>query len=202
MSVLFTGNLSNLSLEFYNRITPTEKCVLFFDKDAKHYREKNLVTYVKNKNVEDDIMHIFSTFDFSTVVYVSSTIDGNIKVFNELEHLESILYACRKYKVSHFIYITSNDLIGYDSDKVDLVSRAALMSACENMCKEFALERICHFKIIKIPYLYNLKENNNRLTHYIERAIVKGKIIFRGTKNKQIDFLCDEDLGKLIDGCS
>ena len=107
MDILFAGNTAAVSEGFYNAIEKEYRCIVLNGSCAKDKLKKKNILFFKSEN-DEDTEHIFRSFNFETVVFFSQVLDGEKKIFDELEKLEYILYLCRKRNISNFIYITGN----------------------------------------------------------------------------------------------
>lgn len=198
MDVLFTGNLKIVSSSFFAHIGKEYRCVVFGKKEELGIKGKNIVSYHREGEADEEIASVFTAFDFGTVLYFSCTLDGNKKVFDELEKLENILYLCRKNLVKNFIYVTSNDLFGEAKDDGLKTSHFILKDACESLCRNYSDKFGIFVQILKVPYLYQLECGRNWLSRWLSSAMADKKVKFPGEKSFRTDFLCDEDLGELL----
>lgn len=107
MDILFAGNTAAVSEGFYNAIEKEYRCIVLNESCTKDKLKKKNILFFKSEN-DEDTEHIFRSFNFETVVFFSQVLDGEKKIFDELEKLEYILYLCRKRNISSFIYITGN----------------------------------------------------------------------------------------------
>lgn len=110
MKVLLTGNMSQISNLFISKLAEGYKCIIYNDKENYEFSGKNVINYCQQARDEEDMERIFSAHNFETVLFFSYALDGGLKVYDELEKLENVILESRKYKVKHFIYITTNDL--------------------------------------------------------------------------------------------
>lgn len=197
MNVLLTGNVSLLSEEMLDKLSETYQCVVCDNKNKKLSRKRKLI-YYNLEEQQDEMDKLFATFDFEAVIFVSYTVDGAVKVFDELEKLENTIYASRRGNVKYFIYITSNDLVGQNQGGAIRISREVLMRACDDLCTAFSEGKVMHFTTMKVPYVYALHNGENQLYRWIHDAVYEHKVCFRGHDFTETDFLCDLDLGELI----
>jgi len=197
MDILYTGNVKLISQNFFDALSTENKNVIFSEKDKLKFSGKNIVVFDRGSE-ENQLRDVYTTFNFETVVYFSYALDGEVRVFDELEKLESNLYFCRRNKVKNFIYITTNDLKKDEIAKPLETSRDILMGACEQLCQASSAENSTNFIVIRAPYIYSTKKADNQLYSWAKEAVKKKHIEFRGTSGDTTDFLCDEDLGVLI----
>lgn len=197
MDVLFTGNLSLISKALFDRLGKEHRCVVFCEQEKLDIKGKNIVSYTR-KVTEDDFAHVFTAFNFETVLYFSQALDGAKKIFDELERLEQALYQCRKNKVEHFVYVTGNTLPERGMSDEQKSSYYILKDACEELCKSFAQNYGIKVQILQVPYLYQMDGGDCQLTRWCTEVLEKGKIQFPEHKSYRTDFLCDEDLGELL----
>lgn len=198
MNVLLMGNLELISTMFLSKLEEDYKCIIYDEREDSDLKGKGVINYLKEGTGDEELLKVFAAFDFETVIFFSSALDGAVKVYDELEKVESVICASRKYKVKHFIYITSNDLYMEGRSRFEGKSREILLHACEDLCTTFADEERMNFLVLKIPYLYNLKNQTNQLARWIEEANKGKELEIRGTEYHETDFLCDEDLGELV----
>ena len=197
MDVLFTGNLKLASERFYRKIGKEYRCVVFSEKEKIEVTAKNVV-YPHGYEGDDEISHVFAAFNFETVVYFSYAIDGERKVFDELEKLENALNLSRKYNIKYFIYITSNEMPISKESNQTMESHYILREACELLCSSFSESSGITIDILKVPYIFQTKAGSCRLHSWYNTAVESGKICFPANADRMTDFLCDEDLGELI----
>lgn len=194
MDILLTGNLKQLSNAMLSRLEEDYKCVIFGENQKEALHGKNIISFLN-----EDVSRVYSTYNFDTVIFFSYALDGAVKVFDELEKLESTIHDCKKYQIKNFIYITTNDLVESETrEDISNSSRYILMHACEKLCDVFSQNHVMKFTILRIPYLYNMNCAGNQLYTWLEDAITKQKIVMRTSDYQETDFLCDEDLGELL----
>ncbi len=194
--VLFIGNLSPISDDFFKEISEDTNCVVFSDKNLNVSKKRNVSVHKKEKNTEQ--MHaLFEVNNFKTVVFFSQTLDGKYTFFDELERLEEILYVCGRHRVTNFIYVTTNAL-SEDYRKGKETSRTILVKACQRLCEVFAQDESIHIELLRVPYIYSMQATDNTLSGWIEEAIQDKQVVVYGIQGSITDFLCDKDLGNLI----
>ena len=152
MDILFAGNTTAVSEGFYDAIDKEYRCVVLNNNLTQDKIKKDNIIFMKNGS-DDDTDNIFQSFNFETVVFFSQVLDGEKKIFDELEKLEYILYLCRKRNVSSFMYITGNRKASDEEDGE--ASRAVLLNACEQLCKKAAAKSGINVQLLRTPYLYH-----------------------------------------------
>lgn len=198
MEILCTGNVTFLSKRFFKKIGEDYKCVVYAEETSEISREKNLIVYPYENNLEE-AQGIFASFNFNTVLYFSHTADGTVKTSGELEKLESSLYLAEKNGVERFIYITTND--GTDEKKKHAwkaVGRSIMMRTCQELCQAYGEGSGMQMFVLKVPYIYSVEGKECSLTAWLEAALEHSAVSFHGSADTTTDFLCDEDLGELI----
>lgn len=198
MNVLFMGNLKLISMQMLSRFEEDYKCVIYDEREESNLQGKNITNYIKEKTDEEEVSRVFATFDFDTVIFFSSAIDGAIKVFDELEKLESAIHESRKYRVNQFIYVTTNDLYTPGRNEMIGKSRETLLETCDHLCQLYAEEHRMKFVVLKVPYLYSMESKENQLMKWIKEGNRGKKVKLRGAQYVETDFLCEEDLGELL----
>ncbi len=203
MNILLMGNLRQISTGFLTQIEKDNKCIIYDGQEESSLKGRNVIHYIKEGTDDEEILKVFAAFDFDFVIFFSGALDGAIKIYDELEKVESAVYAGRKSKVGHFIYVTTNDLSAIEnsqseSHKFDAKSRQVLLRSCEELFLSFAEEGRMKFLVLKIPYLYNMENQTCQLTDWICSGNRGEEIKLRGSGYQETDFLCDEDLGGLL----
>ncbi|MBR5565524.1 MAG: NAD(P)-dependent oxidoreductase [Roseburia sp.] len=198
MNVLFMGNLKLISMKLISRFVEDYRCVVYDERKASKLQGKNVINYMKEKADDEELSKLFATFDFESVIFFSGALDGAIRVFDELEKLESAIHESRKYRVKQFIYVTTNDLYTPERNQLFGKSRETLLETCEHLCKVYAEEQNMKFVILKVPYLYSMESKENQLMRWIDDGNHQKKVKLRGLPYIETDFLCEEDLGELL----
>lgn len=198
MNVLFMGNLKLISKQLFSRFEEDYKCIIYDEREENNLQGKNIINYIKENTDDEELPKVFATFDFDTVVFFSGALDGAIKVFDELEKLESAIHESRKYRVKQFIYITTNDLYTPGRNSMIGKSRETLLNTCDYLCGLYAEEQRMKFVVLKVPYLYSMESKDNQLMKWIQDGNRSKKVKLRGSKYVETDFLCEEDLGELL----
>ena len=195
VDILFAGNTMAVSEEFYKHVGEEYRMVILKNDFVKEKQRKKNLLYFKN-SCEEDTERIFRTFDFEAVVFFSQVLDGEKKIFDELEKLEYILYLCRKKKVKSFIYITGNRGAG---DKEDgEASRVILLNACEQLCRKAADNDGINVQLIRVPYLYHCTVKTSHVGRWLFAALSKRRVELPGYQETMTDFVREDDLAELI----
>lgn len=198
MNVLFMGNLKLISMQMLSKFEEDYKCIIYDERETHELKGKNIINYLKEGTSDEELSKVFATFDFDTVIFFSSAIDGAVKVFDELEKLESVIHESRKYNVKQFIYITTNDLYAEGRNPMRGRSRETLLKTCDHLCQLYAEENRMKFLVLKIPYLYSMESKDNQLMRWIIDGNRGKKVKIRGSQYSETDFLCEEDLAELL----
>lgn len=198
MNVLFMGNLKLISRQMLSKFEEDYKCIIYDERETHKLKGKNIINYLKEGTSDEELSKVFATFDFDTVIFFSSAIDGAVKVFDELEKLESVIHESRKYNVKQFIYITTNDLYAEGRNPMRGRSRETLLKTCDHLCQLYAEENRTKFLVLKIPYLYSMESKDNQLMRWIIDGNRGKKLKIRGSQYSETDFLCEEELAELL----
>ena len=190
--ILMTGNTKLVTDLLLKEIDEGRKIVLCGETPVKSKDDKRVVVYPFSEN-DNEYRGIFQSFNFDMVVYFSRVLDGQKRLYDELENLENALYSAVVSGIKHFIYLTTND---YANQKV--TTRTRLLRTCEDICKQFVDENDISVLVLRVPYIYAMTETDCRLVHMIKDAKTKGIIHMDGGREQLIDFINDEDLGRLL----
>ncbi|MCR4897520.1 MAG: NAD(P)-dependent oxidoreductase [Lachnospiraceae bacterium] len=197
MNVLLTGNTDLLSRKFTERLSQDYKCILSKEHMAPGIGGKNISTYPAGG--EEEEVAVYAAFRPEAVVFFSHALDGAVKVFDELEDLESNLYQARRSGVKHFIYVATNDYEYYDVSVMDgTPSRQVLLKACEELCKTFTEKYEMRITILHVPFIYGTERSGCRIWYLIDKAVSGERLSFRGAAEDVTDYLNDEDLAELL----
>ncbi|MDD3240066.1 MAG: hypothetical protein PHW47_08295 [Lachnospira sp.] len=198
MDILYTGNLTLLSDQLFHCMDNHNRCVLYDENLKGKIKDNHIDACFLNEDRDDNIMsQIFGTYEFKTVVFLSHGLDGTLKVFDELEKIENIIYQSRVHRVENFIYICSNDLIN-DNPHVDAGSRKIVMDACRKLCLETAGSCGINFTLLYVPYIYGGGKADNQLNRWIRSAVDHKKLNVLGAAAAETDFIYETDLGELL----
>ena len=195
MDILFAGNTTAVSEGFYDAIDKEYRCVVLDNKLTQDKIKKDNIIFMKNGS-DDDTDNIFQSFNFEAVVFFSQVLDGEKKIFDELEKLEYILYLCRKRNVSSFMYITGNRKASDEEDGE--ASRAVLLNACEQLCKKAAAKSGINVQLLRTPYLYHTVIKTSHAGRWLNTVIEGEKLILPGYEETQTDFIREDDLAVLL----
>lgn len=184
-----------MSEGFYNAIDREYRCVVLNSDIAQDKIKKNNIIFFRS-GTDDDTEKIFQSFNFEMVVFFSQVLDGEKKIFDELEKLEYILYLCRKRNIKSFVYITGNTAL--DDDKNGEASRGVLLNACEQLCKKAAQKDGINVQLLRTPYLYHTVIKTSHVGRWLYTVLDKKKLILPGYENTQTDFIREDDLAGLL----
>ena len=195
MDILFAGNTAAVSEGFYNAMEKEYRCVVLNGSCTKDKLKKKNILFFKSEN-DEDTEHIFRSFNFETVVFFSQVLDGEKKIFDELEKLEYILYLCRKRNISSFIYITGNRL--QEDRKKGEMSREVLLAACEQLCRKAAQVQGMRVQLLRVPYLYHTVIKTSHAGRWLDTVLSGKQLVLPGYESTQTDFLREDDLALLL----
>lgn len=190
--ILLIGNIKLVSNEMLGKFEEKQKVILCGEPSVQEFAQKNVVLYPFRED-DKEYNGIYKSYGFDTVVYFSRVLDGQKRLYNELESLENALYSASLSNVKNFIYLTTNDY----SDEVSS-TRTRMLKTCEDICKQFVDERNISVTILRVPYLYSTEETASNLISVIKSAREENAIKLDGTKQQVTDLLNVEDLGTLI----
>lgn len=195
MDILFAGNTAAVSEGFYNAIGKEYRCIVLNGSCTKDKLKKKNIRFFKTER-DEDTEHVFRSFNFGTVVFFSQVLDGEKKIFDELEKLEYILYLCRKKGVKNFIYITGNRTL--QDKKNGEMSREVLLNACEQLCRRAAHTEGLLVQLLRIPYLYHTVIKTSHAGRWLDTALSGKLLVLPGYENTETDFLREDDLALLL----
>lgn len=186
-----------MSDAFFDTFLKEHHCVAArsVDTDMASGRKLSVHRYYDLSELED----IFVAYHFDAILFFSYDLDGGMDVYKELERLEFTLTLARKYDVKMFLYVSSNELENRGEAAV-LEGRARYIVnvACEELCRVF--QKSCGIKtrIIRLPYIYTKTPSECRACYLMRLAKKEGEIILRADPDREIDAVCDEDLGAFL----
>lgn len=181
MNILITGNLKQISSSAMHKLTAGNIILV------QEGEETVQLAMADPKN------------QINTVVFFSHALDGEVKMYDEFEKLEQVVYGCKKYDIKNFIYVTTNDSIllervyesGYNS-------RYVILQACRQLLENYSEQNHIHFSLLYLPYLYSIESEDNQLFRTIRQAVESKRAEFRGTDYQETDYVCDEDVFALL----
>ncbi len=191
--ILLTGNIKCVTNTMLEQFEGKQKIVLCGETSVAEFKDKRVVTYPYRES-DSEYRGIFRSYNFETVIYFSRVLDGQKRLYDEVENLENALYSAALSGVEHFIYLTTNDYAA----QIDS-TRTKLLKTCEDICKQFVDERNISVLVLRIPYLFTMEETDCNLTRTAKRAFEENEIILDGTRDWVVDYICDEDLGNLLE---
>lgn len=190
--ILFIGNIKTVTNGMLNAFSKNQKIVLCGETYVKDFANKRVKTYPFQES-DKEYRGIFQSYNFSTVFYFSRVLDGNKRLYDEMENLENALYCAVLNGVKNFVYLTTND---YGEMKKG--NRERLLETCETICQNFVDEKGINVLVLRVPYIYSMEENGANLSRVIKTAIQENKIVLDGSSHQITDFINDEDLGNLF----
>lgn len=190
--VLFTGNIKSVTNGMLNAFQKNQKIVLCGEISVKKIQNKKIAVYPFRED-DKEYRGIFQSYNFSTVIYFSKVLDGQKRLYDEMETLENALYSSVLNGVETFIYVTTND---YNDDQSG--NRSRLLQTCEAICQNFVDEKGINVLILRVPYIYSIEESDSNLAGAIKNAMKENEVVVDGEPNQMTDFINDEDLGNLL----
>lgn len=190
--ILMTGNTKFITDFMLNEIDEGRKIVICGETAVKNKENQRVTIYPFCEN-DKEYRGIFQSFNFDMVVYLSKVLDGQKRLYDELENLENALYSAVLSGIKHFIYLTTNDYVNQE-----MTTRTRLLRTCDDICKQFVDENDISVLILRVPYIYSMAETDCKIVNTIKSAKSKGTIYIDGGREQLIDFINDEDLGRLI----
>lgn len=190
--ILLTGNIKYVTNTMIEQFAGRQKIVLCGETSGKEFKDKRVETYPYRES-DGEYRGIFRSYNFKTVVYFSKVLDGQKRLYDELENMENALYSAALSGVENFIYLTTNDYAGQAD-----TTRTKMLKTCEDICRQFVDERNISVLVLRVPYLYTIEETDCRLIRIAKNAYENGEIVLDGTRDRIVDYICDEDLGTLL----
>lgn len=186
-----------MSDRFFDAFLQEHHCVAArsVDTDMKSGRKLSVHRYYNLEELGD----IFAAYHFDAILFFSYDLDGGLDVYKELERLETTLMLAQKHDVKMFFYITSNELENRD-DTVVLEGRARhiVNASCEELCAVFQKNCGIKTRIVRLPYIYTKDPSDCRVCYLMRLARKKKEVILRADPEREIDVICDEDLGTFL----
>lgn len=197
MEVLFLGNLKLVSPRFFDMFTREHDCVAI--KRANTYMRpgEGLKVYESHNKKEFDNLMVAHHFD--AIIFFAYNLDNSSDVNMEFEHLRDILSLAKKYETKMFFYVRSNESETIDEGSIlETRTRNIVDGACEELCEAFQQSSDIIMRIIRIPYVFSMEFADNKISYLMKAAIQGHEIVFRADPEREIDAICDEDLGFFI----
>lgn len=190
--ILLTGNIKLVTNAMLAHFDKNQRIILCGDTQGRSYKNPKVVTY-SYQEYDNEYRGIYKSYNIDTVVQFSKVLDGQKRMYDEMENLENALYCSQLGDVKTFIYITSNDYLeGPDT------TRSRLLFSCEEICRRFAEDSGMRVIIFRVPYLFSVELSDCTLSRTIRRGIRERVIELSGSGEAETDFLSDEDLGELL----
>ncbi|MCR5607585.1 MAG: hypothetical protein K6G26_00800 [Lachnospiraceae bacterium] len=164
-------------------------------------KHKNVIKKKIKVNKDIDLCDIISAYDIDSLLYISCSLDGKKRLYNELENLESVLFNSTNSNVKNFFYITTNDYMCNDIDESNdekLSARNVVLNACDELCKTFCAKHNLNMTVLKIPYIFDNAEGKSRINKWIYNAIIKQKVKVSGAKDQVTDFISLKDVASIL----
>lgn len=190
--ILLTGNIFMVTNTLLEKLGDYGKIILCGKIPVAQYNSKKVTTYSYRED-DNEFRGIFKSYNLDTVVYFSQVLDGQKRLYDEVEMLENVLYSSVISDVKNLIYVTTNDY----ADK-NITTRTRLLKACEDICQEFAEKSDMNITLLRVPHLFSLEETEAYVSKTIRKLKTDSVIEISGSKNQVTDFLCDDDLGELL----
>lgn len=192
MDILLTGNIFISTNTLLDKLKDFGKIILCGDGPSVEYKSKKVISY-KYREDDNEFRGIFKSYNLDTVVYFSKVLDGQKRLYDEIEMLENVLYCSRLSGVKKVIYVTTNDYVEGAN-----TTRTRLINACDDICKQFADKNNIDLTLLRVPYLYSVEETDSNLAKILYKAMNDKIIEIPGAGEQFTDFLSDEDLGELL----
>lgn len=190
--ILLTGNTKYVTNAMLAHFGKERRIILCGDMQGRKYKNPKVITYSYHE-YDDEYRGIYKSYNIDTVVQFSKVLDGQKRMYDEIENLENALYCSKLGNVKNFIYITSNDYLEGPG-----TTRSRLLFSCEDICRGYAEDSGMNVIILRVPYLFSVEPSDCTLTRTIRRGLSDKDIELSGSKETVTDFLSDEDLGELL----
>ena len=197
MEVLFLGNLKLVSPRFFDVFTKEHTCVALKRFDS--YMRPGEGVKVYDTYGKEDLDHLMVAHHFDAIIFFAYNLDNSNDVNMEFEHLQDILSVAKKYDTKMFFYVRSNEPENIDEGSVlEARTRNIVDNACEELCAAFQKSSDILMRIIRLPYVYSTEFADNKVSYLMKAAVQGHEIVFRADPEREIDAICDEDLGSFI----
>lgn len=190
--ILLTGNIKFVTNAMIAHFDKSQRIILCGDTQGRKYKNPKVVTYSYHE-YDDEYRGIYKSYNIDTVVQFSKVLDGQKRMYDEMENLENALYCSKMGGANTFIYITSNDYLdGPDT------TRSRLLHYCEDICRRFSEDSGMKVIILRVPYLFSVELYDCTLSRIIRKGIAEKSVELSGSGETETDFLSDEDIGELL----
>lgn len=194
MEILFVGEMSLVSNELFKSIDPSHQIIVYDNNKKSSLKGKDITVFPARKRMLEDL---FESFSFGTVVYLSDSISTEYEYTENLKEIENVLRYSGENGVDHVIMITNNHFGSYIDHETDLKGLAIIQDTMEKMCQSASEQYEMSVQILKVPYIY--KHTKISDSHpFFHQAVYDKKLVLPGSKEQQVDFLCETDLGEML----
>lgn len=190
--ILLTGNISIVTNDMVKELEKNQRVILCGKTSVSEFHSKRVVVYPYRED-DHEYRGIFQSYELETVIYFSKVLDGQKRLYNEIENLENTIYSSNIAGVKHFIYVTTNDYVNQPES-----TRVKLLHTCEDICKQYSDECNIDFVLLRVPHLFSIEKADCYFHKILEKAIYERVLELEGDKGQITDFLSDEDLGELL----
>ncbi|MDD3218032.1 MAG: hypothetical protein PHC41_03680 [Lachnospiraceae bacterium] len=196
MEVLITGNIAMATKEMIKTAFPHDHITLIGEQqDYISPQERQAHEYISISSTP--ARKLLQSNHYSVVVYLSGYLGFHRQDKGEMEDLNSLLDGLvsrsRGYWAPRVIYINSLDAIS-NVETADTV----ILRSCELLCDYYRLKKKMQIRIIRSPYLVQLKDEQDYFHNIFEQFRKKGQISFEESPSQQCALLDQTDLADFL----
>lgn len=212
MNILITGDLTWVTKDFYDTIESKERKMVI--SGNKRLLKNDLTRFFKYdySPLAKEFTQIFRNYNFTVVIFISGSMDGELQRYGENNELEAVLKLCDEYHVEKVIYVTTTEVYAEDIKNAITVnnersqkkireaftSNQILLYAAEELCEFYNARRNLNVIRVHSPYLFDRDNLHSFIGNLLSEGIEYRKVTIPYSKKRQCEFLAVSDLAFFI----